>query len=160
MSDIKVSPEGPRGCGERGERGHRGHTGPTGPTGSTGPTGTTGPTGSTGPTGPAAGGSTIIASALVDGQGGSPTEGFITQSGFVPGSYTRITQGQYSLQLAGTPPPADNCIVNVTINSATGGVTIAGAAVLAGGIVRVGLFFQPLQQTLDGRFYVTVTNDS
>lgn len=99
----------------------------------------------------------MIAAALVNGQVGQPNEGFITQKGFT--TYTRLAAGQYALQLAGTPPPEDNCIVNVTINSPTGGGSITGAAVLVGGIVRVGLFFQPLQQTLDGRFYVTVVDN-
>jgi len=171
MTDISKRTPGCDDDCERGKRGRRGRdgddgaTGPTGPTGATGagetgatgptgPTGPTGDTGATGPTGPTSDGIPVIAAALVNGQFNQPTEGFITQKGFT--TYTRIAAGQYALQLAGVPPPEDNCIVHVTINSPTGGASIVGAAVLAGGIVRVGLFFQPLQQTLDGRFYVTV----
>lgn len=178
MADSKTrglaceEPEGPR--GPRGHRGHQGHhgdpgeTGPTGSTGSTGPTGpgtgatgptgatgATGPTGATGATGPTSSGLPVIAAAFVDGRNGQPTEGFVTNNGFA--TYTRAANGQYSLALAGTPPPDDNCVVLCTNLGAPGGSAFIQARVLAGAVL---VFLQDTAGvTSDGLFYVAVIDD-
>lgn len=172
--------EGERGeRGKRGKRGHRGHdghdghdgaTGPTGAagtaTGSTGSTGPTGPTGSsgtagtTGPTGPAnaGGGAPIIASALVKGQ--PPGDGFVTSRGFL--SYTRIGSGDYRLTLAGTPPPDNNCVVNVTLATLLTN-TVNVVASVGGGVVFVRIYGgNPLPGNpvfTDADFNIIVTDD-
>jgi Collagen triple helix repeat (20 copies) len=154
MSDVRIEREGLRGPrGERGERGHRGHDGSTGPTGSTGPSGSATSTGATGPTGPAGLGSPIIAAARVNGNLGG---GFFSNKGFA--SITRNSAGNYSLPLAGTPPPDNNAIVNVTINTAFS-TSVVAAAFVSGGVVQVQLLAEPGGGGIDGNFYVTVTDN-
>lgn len=118
---------------ERGPRGPRGHEGPRGPTGS-------------------AGDQPIIASAFADGVNGV----FFTSKGF--GAFTKNSTGNYTLPLAGSPPPDINCVVNVTLSTefANAANVVVG---VASGKVNV-LVFSPPGTPADSRFYVTVVNDS
>jgi hypothetical protein len=141
MSDTRVNKL------ERGPRGPRGHEGREGPTGPTGPA-STGSTGSTGP----AGDQSVIASAFADGINGD----FFTSKGF--GAFTKNSTGSYSLPLAGSPPPDENCVVNVTLGTVFSNAVNVVAGVSSG---KVNVFvFSPPGTPADSRFYVTVVNDS
>jgi hypothetical protein len=99
----------------------------------------------------------VIAAAFVDGRAAEPTEGFVTSSGFAVGGYTRTASGQYSLALAGTPPPDNNCVVLCTSFGAGGGSFFTQARV-TGGAVKV--FTQDTGGvTNDGLFYVAVLDN-
>jgi hypothetical protein len=148
-SDGEHGERGPR--GPRGERGKHGERGDRGPTGSTGPTGA-GSTGPTGATGPANSGGSVIASAFADGVNGD----FFTSKGF--GTFTKNSTGNYSLPLAGSPPPDENCVVNVTLSTEFSNAVNIVAGV-SSGVVNV-LVFSPPGTAADSRFYVTVVNDS
>lgn len=172
--------------GPRGERGHRGPTGATGSTGSTGaastttgptgplgptgssstttgPIGSTGSTGSAGPTGPTGAGNTILAAALVDGSAPPFGPSFISDVGFL--SVIRNSAGNYSLQLAGVPPPADDLIVNATIYPGphTTEFILPPEVSVTGSIVNVqltGYSSGSVGPPTDGAFYITVLNNS
>jgi hypothetical protein len=134
--------------GERGKRGHRGHDGHDGRDGATGPTGSTGATGATGP-----GGLPIIAAARV--QGFTPGEGFLSNKGFL--SFTRNGIGDYSLALV-SPPPDNNCIVSLTLNTQLSVAVVVSAKVI-GGIVHVSIFAPSTVTGADSNFYITVTDN-
>lgn len=92
------------------------------------------------------------ASARVNGLGVGA--GFITNQGF--SAFVRNSDGNYSLTLAGSPPPDDNCIVNVTSNS---GLFVVLATVTAG-VVAV-FTAAPTTGTLtDCNFYITVVDNA
>jgi hypothetical protein len=131
--------------GERGKRGHRGHDGATGPTGPGG----TGPTGPAGPIG-----LPTFAAALVDGVTASPTEGFLSNSGF--SSYFRLGIGQYRLGFAGSPPPDVNCIINVT-SATVFAVSVSESGFMSGGFVIV--TFEQGNTPIDAVFNITVTDN-
>ncbi len=84
--------------------------------------------------------------------------GFITQRGFT--TFTRNSPGDYSLVLAGTPPPDNNCVVNVTLRTLFS-VPVVFRAIVAAGVVRVQFFNTATGQQgfADADFNVIVTDD-
>lgn len=103
----------------------------------------------------------VIAAAQCDGQvvGG----GFITQRGF--SGFVHAGTGEYSLTLAGNPPPDNNCIVNVTLFNqgglATLDVAVNVTAKVSGGVVEVFIYNPvPSPAGVNSNFYVTVTNNT
>jgi hypothetical protein len=70
-----------------------------------------------------------------------------------------VAPGSYQLGLAGVPPPDNNCVVNVTLRTAFAKPVMIATGVILGGVVQVVFFSTDDATTIDGDFYITVTDD-